>query len=90
MSKRITKILSSSSPAAIVDHLIEKVAEKQDEIVNAMAVIFPYEEFPLLMNDQVQSFYKKAVTFSDSENRNESDLDEISDIRLGLEEKVLL
>ena len=83
LTQRITTILSSNSPTAIVDHLIEKVGEKQDEFVNAMAVIFPYEEFPFLMKDQAKSFYKKAITFSDSENRNESDLDEITDLRLG-------
>ena len=57
--------------------MIEKVGEKSDDFVNAMATIFPYEEFPLIgqMNDPIESYYKKSVIFSSDKDSNSKDND---------------
>ena len=46
-----------------MDYLLDKLNDAQDEFINAMAAVFPYEDFPLIgqMNyDTGESFYKKV------------------------------
>lgn len=82
LSQRITKILLSSNPVQLVDYLIEKIGEKRDDFVNAMATIFPYEEFPLVGQviagggvDPIETYYKKSVIFSSDKDTLSKDAD---------------
>ena len=49
-----------------MDYLLDKLNDAKDEFINAMSIVFPYEDFPLIgqMNfDTGESFYKKVVYF---------------------------
>ncbi|CAG5098307.1 Oidioi.mRNA.OKI2018_I69.XSR.g15549.t1.cds [Oikopleura dioica] len=65
LANRLARIMRETNPVKLVDYLRTRIEEEEENFLEALSRLFPYEEFPLFDKmHRSESFYKKSIFFS--------------------------
>lgn len=61
--QRLNRVLVETNPVKLVDYLRGKIGDKNDGYINALSVILPYEDFPLMQKVGSTCIYLGKLPF---------------------------